>query len=780
MKILKNLAIGLGTLGLMMSVTSCGQKDTPASNSTQSESEHEHTHDHSSSDSSGSTSESGSSTTGGSSSTTTPTTPTVHTHTWGDVHYEFTSANGNYSITARRDCTTCDEHEEETVSAVKTVTKGPTCTETGSAVVVSDDFTNSSFAVQTKTVTLDALGHNKVHHEEVDATCENDGHSEYDECSRCGEITGYVKYEKLGHNYQISYTWSDDLTAVTATRICLNNESDVVSETANVITQVTKNATCTENGSKNAIATFVNPIFETQTRNNIVITASHNLKTISGYAATCTTNGLTDKIYCETCGEVIQEATAITAHHDWETVDYVQATCAHEGSTGYLRCKICGVAGSVAETIEKLNRHECYYSVGTTATCTTSGYIIWKCVECGEEWIDEKIEVEPSSEYHNVVTMPAKEPTSCLEDGKGYKEYKYCSICGEIITSKVEVFGEHKYEADGWSCVYCGEERDYNDNGEVNPSSFKTDISYLLFGDSNLYPTKINGLENTLTVTEKNGTKIYTSNLDSDYKTLSENLNSVLKLNVYENANGKTQFYLSDNYCTISTRKKVNGEFIYITNGEYKSLDISVGTNLSSFSNGEVGRIKFYLKDGSVVEKTYYSSSNKTTVNFSFSDVEKIDVTLVCLNHGASGELNEWIDVEYKNVVMFCPNNEHVEGDVHSSGFKPDCFNVSIIKNSDYLNYFNTVHYYEDTYQQNQMTGSYFGDIIMDYYLSESTFTITEEEILNGTVQFNYIILNVGQYEISMPSDLTAGTYKIKIHFESENFGEVEFVPVTE
>ena len=793
MKILKNLAIGLGTLGLMMSVTSCRNTDTPASDSTYSESDHSHNHDHSNSDSSGSTSESGSSTTGGSSSTTTPTTPTVHTHTWGGVRYEFASVNGNYSITARRNCTTCDEHEEEAVSAVKNVIKEPTCTETGSAVVVSDDFTNSSFTVQTKTVTLEALGHNKVHHEEVDATCDNDGHSEYDECLRCGEITGYTKYEKLGHDYQISYTWSDDLTTVTATRVCLNDETDVVSEVGRAVVQTIKQATCQETGLVTSTASFTNSFFETQRRENAVVPKTeHNLKIISGYDNTCTEDGLTDKIYCLDCGEVIQEALKTTPKgHKYDYVGRVEPTCQTEGSTGVLQCVVCGDVLEETQVLEKVD-HSYVWKGKSTATCKEDGYAIVECEYCGLEKINEDQVVKAIDVAHTPEIVPAVEPTSCLFEGVGYTEWTRCSVCGMELSSKTLIPGDHKYEPDGFECIYCGKTRYINDNGEYNPETYQLKNYKYAFFDTNgtsLMPYKINGIENTFTTRTVAGKEQYVSTLSADYSKISISIENLLgEFQIFENTNGMTKLSRAHKFSIEKYNSRTDTTTVY---GLFQNLDTSIGTNYSTLNNGELAKVKFYLKNGETVEKTLVADTD-CYLNFALTDIIKIDATFACLNYGSTSNLNEWIDVEYKD-VKFIVNNEHLEGDLHNvgtgEGFGTES-NIIIIKNNDYLNYSNTIHYmnveYNDNIQQEIPT--------TDYYISEDTFTITEEEIQSGTIKFDYIT-NTHQDKIEIPSDLTAGTYKIKIeyvwkvesdpgleetyYFVNGDFA-ISFIPVTE
>ena len=104
------------------------------------------------------------------------------------------------------------------------------------------------------------------------ATCENDGL----------ETVTYVYYigadkhelvifsgviTKLGHAYSAPvYTWSEDNTTCTATMTCANDPSHVVSENANVTSEVIA-PKCFVGGKTVYTATFTNSAFATQTKN---------------------------------------------------------------------------------------------------------------------------------------------------------------------------------------------------------------------------------------------------------------------------------------------------------------------------------------------------------------------------------------------------------------------------------------------------------------------------------------------------------------------------------
>ena len=74
------------------------------------------------------------------------------------------------------------------------VDKEPTCTERGTRHKVCSD------CGDVVTETLDALGHDLVHHDGKPATCTESGYDAYDTCSRCGYST-YHEIPAKGHSY---------------------------------------------------------------------------------------------------------------------------------------------------------------------------------------------------------------------------------------------------------------------------------------------------------------------------------------------------------------------------------------------------------------------------------------------------------------------------------------------------------------------------------------------------------------------------------------------------
>lgn len=76
----------------------------------------------------------------------------------------------------------------------------------------------------------------------------------------------YLDYAITAHDWsEITYTVSEDKQTVTARRSAADDDSLVHEETADVIMEVLKEATCEESGTADRVARFNNPLFETQT-----------------------------------------------------------------------------------------------------------------------------------------------------------------------------------------------------------------------------------------------------------------------------------------------------------------------------------------------------------------------------------------------------------------------------------------------------------------------------------------------------------------------------------
>ena len=141
----------------------------------------------------------------------------------------------------------------------------PTCTEIG-----WEAYDTCSRCDYTTYAELPALGHDLVPHDAKAPTCTEIGWEAYDTCSRC-DYTTYAEREAIGHAWgEPSYEWSDDYSSVTATAVCANDPSHILSETVQPDFIITQPSTFEQTGSGYYQATFENELFQTQKQELVI------------------------------------------------------------------------------------------------------------------------------------------------------------------------------------------------------------------------------------------------------------------------------------------------------------------------------------------------------------------------------------------------------------------------------------------------------------------------------------------------------------------------------
>ena len=233
---------------------------------------------------------------------------------WGTPIYVWN--NDNTKLTATLPCTNKVENDiVEMVDVTITGTTAPTCTEKGSIVYTSEEFKNSSFTKQSKTVDIGVLGHDwgevtytwSEDNTQVTATrrcSRNQSHSESEKadaavaetidptCTEKGSIvytsidfenaaftkqTKTIEIDAVGHNWgDVTYTWSENKKYVTVERICANDNSHTETETVEVISETTKQPKCGETGEITYTASFTNAEFGTWSEKETLPALDHD------------------------------------------------------------------------------------------------------------------------------------------------------------------------------------------------------------------------------------------------------------------------------------------------------------------------------------------------------------------------------------------------------------------------------------------------------------------------------------------------------------------------
>ncbi len=327
------------------------------------------------------------------------------------------------------------------------VTTEPTCTKAGIQTATC------SYCGKVYTKTVSALGHDYKNVDAKDPTCTEPGNTAGKKCKRCGHMHSGEELPALGHIWSEStYSWSADLSACTASRVCARGH--VETETAKAAVETTGNA-CV-GGFTTYSVTFTNPGFVAQSNTVVFDDVGHSEEIIPGVAATCVKTGLSEGKICSVCGKILVEQKETTDkdpnNHEGPFVlglnADVPSTCTTPGYHTEGICKACGVEVKTELPLDPDN-HVVVVLNAVPATCTQTGLTEGtKCAECGEVFSGlEETPIDPNNHDWDewVVTT---EPT-CTDSGA---ETRICKREDCVVNEKREVaalghdWGEASYE----------------------------------------------------------------------------------------------------------------------------------------------------------------------------------------------------------------------------------------------------------------------------------------------------------------------------------------------
>ena len=168
-------------------------------------------------------------------------------------------------------------------------------------------------------------------------------------CTVCGTTEGSA----LNHNYgSPTYAWNADNTKCTATRVCLNDESHVQTQSASVTSTISKQATCLEKGETTYVATFADSAFATQTKTveNLAIDSSNHTAGEVKYVWSADNTECVATLYCgrESSHVVKTESASVTSSVS------KQATCLEKGETTYVATFADSAFATQTKTVENL------------------------------------------------------------------------------------------------------------------------------------------------------------------------------------------------------------------------------------------------------------------------------------------------------------------------------------------------------------------------------------------------------------------------------------------
>ncbi len=229
----------------------------------------------------------------------------------------------------------------------------------------------------------------------------------------------------------IEYSWSQDLTSVTASRYCSYGHWE--RETVETVVEEIA-PTCTEPGVKTiSTSPFSDPEFVKQILSIQTEPAVGHKKIIDeeAFEPTCTENGATESSHCMLCGEVLSEKRIIQALGHKKVIDgmAVAPTCTEEGVTESSHCSVCG---------EIIDRRQIIPATG-----------------------------------HTIVIDPYIAPTY---DTDGWTEGSHCSVCNTVIQEQsiITRYSEsytHLYLADNYEATLPKGSMPYNTSSWTETSS---------------------------------------------------------------------------------------------------------------------------------------------------------------------------------------------------------------------------------------------------------------------------------------------------------------------
>ncbi len=366
----------------------------------------------------------------------------------------YAESTGGYNFVSLDPCL----HAEIT----EVVVTEPTCTSAG----VTNEVCNECGEV-VDVISVAALGHNYVTVETDNQTQANGHIYEYQACSRL------INGEKCGAEQTVvtHVSWVGGCYTQTSTATCTKygyttktcnvegcgkTERSTIPEKAEHTVEsytVTKEATCTDDGSAEGFCTACN-----QTVTKTLPATGHTEEITKNEVSE---NGHTTTEYtCSVCGNVRTDVT----HNEWVegyyTTSGTAATCTLPGSS-VRRCSVCNKI-DVPQVIPATGHSYGDETVTKAPTCTESGTATQTCATCDNVKTTTLAALGhdiSGSEDYTVVTEP-----TCTEEGKATGTCKNC-----LLKIEVTLPYSHNYHYSGtnisklsfsYTCSKCGDVSD--------------------------------------------------------------------------------------------------------------------------------------------------------------------------------------------------------------------------------------------------------------------------------------------------------------------------------
>ena len=363
------------------------------------------------------------------------------THDW-----TFSTSKSGTTLTVTCKCKTCGTTHTQTIDVAEghnyknaTVTKQPTCKETGTVTIACDKAHDAGCtSTVTATLPVNPNAHSKIKTTVTNPTCTAAG-KVTTVCEACGTtVSSEQSIPAKGHSFSAAHTAyvaptcknEGSVTYTCTVSGCGATRTDTLPVNANAHNfkaGTTHQATCktpayTEYTCEYGCGTSYNSYSGTAVR-------AHDWKT------EIEQNGTTLKITCTCqyadCTETHTDTKTVFAGHNYSIVEEVKkATCNAEGELK-IKCSDAGCDASITVAVPKNANAHNYVHIYTAPTCQREGSVTDICSICNKE-LHETIVI---AKLEHTWGEPAVTEPTCSKDGK---RVYICTTCPDGTTKETK------------------------------------------------------------------------------------------------------------------------------------------------------------------------------------------------------------------------------------------------------------------------------------------------------------------------------------------------------